>query len=129
MQQEVYLSGNKMISEYMELSMPSGYHKYPTKGGGTCRTNELKYHYNWNWLMCVVEKISKIPLLNIDNTPCTHPQEVCYPLTFGMPTEDGENVMVRFSGSQCHQAPTLIEAVYISVIDFIDFENSAKCQK
>lgn len=129
MQQEVYMSGNKLISAYMELALPQGYHKYPTKGGGTCRTHELKYHYNYNWLMSVVEKISKVKLENTLEYESSDSQDVCYLRTFGMPTEDGKNVMVRFNGCQCHQAPSLIEALYLAVIDFIEIENGREWQK
>lgn len=85
-----------------------------------------QYHRRWELLMPVVEKISKIKLLNWDNTPCTDPQEVCYPRTFGMPTEDGKRVMVRFNGFSCHEADTLIGAAHAAVYEVAEFHNQQK---
>lgn len=84
---------------------------------------EFKYHKSWEALMPIVEKISKIKLLKSDGSDCTDPQDVCWPRTWGMPTEDGKQVMVRFNGHQCHEAPTLIEAVYMAVYSVIEFYN------
>jgi hypothetical protein len=84
------------------------------------------YHKRWALLMPVIEKISKIPLLNHDNTPCTDPQDVCWPRTFGMPTEDGKQVMVRFNGFSLHTANTLIEAAFNAVYEVAEFHNKQK---
>lgn len=81
------------------------------------------YHKNWQILMPVIEKISKIPLLNWDNTTCTDPQDGCWPRTFGMPSEDGKNVMVRFNGFSLHTAPTLIEAAHMAVYEVAEYHN------
>lgn len=83
----------------------------------------LKYHSSYDWLMPVVEKISKIPLLHWDNRKCAAPQDVCYPITFGMPTEDGTQVMVRFNGFSLHVAPTLIEAAHMAVYEVAEYHN------
>jgi len=83
----------------------------------------LRYHSSWDWLMPVVEKISKLPLIDNDNTLCTDPQDVCYPRTFGMPTEDGKRLMVRFSGFSLHTAPTLIEAAHMAVYEVAEYHN------
>jgi hypothetical protein len=72
--------------------------------------------------MPVIEKISKIPLLNADDTLCTDPQDVCYPRTFGMPTEDGKQVMFRFNGFITHEADTLIEAAHAAVYEVAYYE-------
>lgn len=72
--------------------------------------------------MPVIEKISKMPLLNHDNTPCSDPQDVCYPRTFGMPTEDGKQVMFRFNGFITHKADMLIEAAHKAVYEVAFFE-------
>jgi hypothetical protein len=94
------------------------------KDGKMVSVTYFQYHTSWDWLMPVIEKISKIPLLNADDTICTDPQDVCYPRTFGMPTEDGKSVMVRFNAAICQEAPTLLEAAYMAVYNFIKFENS-----
>lgn len=87
------------------------------------KLQDLGYHTSWNELMPVVEKISKMPLLKVDNSPCTHPQDVCYPRTFGMPTEDGKQVMFRFNGFSLHIADRLIDAVYRAVYEVIQHNN------
>lgn len=86
----------------------------------------FKFHEDWNKLMPVVEKISKIPLLNHDNTPCTDPQDVCYPYTFGMPNEHCGGVMVRIKGFGLHIADTLIEATFNAVYEVAEFHNQQK---
>jgi hypothetical protein len=87
---------------------------------------DLNYHKSWEELMPVIEKISKLPLLHWDNRVCTDPQDVCYPRTFGMPTEDGKNVMVRFNGFSLHTAPTLIEAAFMAVYEVAEYHNKQK---
>jgi hypothetical protein len=119
---------NKAIALFM------GYKKreklYPTdrqilEGEGLPNWYEdsLEYHSSWDWLMPVIEKISKIPLLHWDNRVCTDPQDVCYPRTFGMPTEDGTQVMVRLNGFSLHTAPTLIEAAHMAVYEVAEYHN------
>jgi hypothetical protein len=88
----------------------------------------FKYESDWSLLMPVIEKIIKTPLIENDGTPCKDPQDVCYPRTWGMPTEDGKQVMVRFNGHACHQGDTLIEAAFLAVYEFIDIDNYRKKQ-
>lgn len=91
------------------------------KGGRVVFHYELKYHIDWNLLMEVIEKISKIKLLNTDGTGCTDVQDVCYPRTFGMPTEDGKRVMFRFNGFSLHTADTLIEAAHAAMYEVAEW--------
>lgn len=86
----------------------------------------LKYHTAWDWLMPVVEKISKIPLLNHDNTPCSDPRDVCHPITFAMPTEDGKQLMFRFKGFGLCIADTLIKAVHEGCYEVVKYHNQQK---
>jgi hypothetical protein len=88
-----------------------------------CFYDPPPFDRSWNWLMPVIEKISKMPMLNADNTPCTEPQDVCYPRTFGMPTEDGL-IMFWFNGFICHEAETLIEAAHAACYEVAEFENN-----
>ena len=88
--------------------------------------DHLAYNKDWNRLMGVVERISKTPLLEADGTPCTDPQDVCHPTTWGMPTEDGKRYMVRFKGSVIAYGDTLIEAVFEACYDFIEWDNKLK---
>jgi len=116
---------NEMIAVFC------GYHVYDegmtrwilndSKLGGA--VSDLRYHESWTWLMPVIENISKMPLMDIGDIPCTHPQDVCYPITFGMPTEDGKQVMFRFKGFACHTADTLIEAAYEACFGAIQYFN------
>jgi hypothetical protein len=87
-------------------------------------SQNYQYDKSWDLLMPVIEKISKIPLLESDGTPCADPQETCWPRTFGMPTEDGKRVMFRFNSSVCHEDITLINAAFNACYDFIRFENN-----
>lgn len=87
---------------------------------------DLRYNESWKWLMPVIEKISKIHLLNHDNTVCTHPQDTCYPITFNMPTEDGKQVMFRFKGFSVHTADKLIDAAYAAVYEVVEYHNTQK---
>lgn len=89
------------------------------KGVLQARVNikNLKYHSSWDKLMPVVEKISKEPLIGAQTA-----QDVCYPVTFGMPHTDGTK-MFRFAGFALFHRETLIEAAYSAVIDFIQYHN------
>jgi hypothetical protein len=96
------------------------------KAQGDLPVEKLKYHSSWDWLMPVIEKISKIPLLHWDNRVCTDPQDTCYPCTFGMPTEDGKQVMFKFYGFSLHTAPTLIEAAHMAVYEVACYHNKQR---
>lgn len=88
-------------------------------------TEHLNYHKDWNQLMEVVIKISSMPLLNADGTISTDVQAKCYPITFNMPAPpDGKQVLFRFMGFSCHQAYTLIEAVFNACYEIAEWENS-----
>lgn len=123
---------NELIARYMEIEMDEDkflafeWDRIYLYNGEWKPARKLKFHLSWDWLMPVIEKISKTPLLESDGTPCKDPQDVCYPLTFGMPTADGKQVMFRFKGSICHEAETLIQAAFDASVDFIEFENLQK---
>lgn len=85
----------------------------------TCAINELKYHLSWSWLMPVVEKISRIPIIG-----ATENSDTCYPRTFGMLNNNTDHPMVRFNGCVLHEAHTLIEATWKAVVDFIYYGKS-----
>lgn len=131
----------KTIQEMNEaIALFEGYERYEDRYGiwfkkeGMIKAlhpklQSLKYHESWEWLMKVIEKISKIPLLNWDNTICTDPQDVCWPRTFGMPTEDGKRIMFRFNGFSLHEAETLIEAAYMAVYEVAEYHIKQKEHK
>jgi hypothetical protein len=101
-----------------------GWYAVNVKEDNWVEWKDIKYHESWEQLMPVIIKISKMPLLNANDTPCTDPQDVCYPRTFGMPTEDGKQVMFRFNGFIIHEADTLIEAAHAAVYEVAYFENN-----
>jgi hypothetical protein len=74
-------------------------------------TNEAKatltLNSSWDWLMPVIESISKQQFEDGDR---------CYPRTFGMISEGGQ-FMFRFNRHQLFSADTLIEAAFNAVID------------
>lgn len=82
------------------------------------RIEHLRYHSSWDWLMRVIEKISKERLIGAQDH-----DDVCYPRTFGMPHTDG-TFMFRFNAFTLHYGKTWIEAAYAAVIEFIEHYNS-----
>jgi hypothetical protein len=109
---------NRVIAEFMGFTRYSG--NWYSKDR---KYTKLEFHDSWAWLMPVVEKISKMPLLNVDNTPCTDIIDTCYPITFNMPTEDGR-VMFRFKGFSLHTDDKLIDAVHAAVYEVAQYHNS-----
>lgn len=89
-------------------------------------TVNLDYHQDWRDLMPVVEKICKIRLLMPDGTPSPEITDTCHPITWGMPSLDGRNVLVRFRGFSCWEAETLLEAAYLACYEVTEFENNNK---
>lgn len=111
--------GNKLIAEFMAVInnfsdyyyMPQFGHYFNSYGNiefnETFRSDELKYHTSWGWLMPVVEKIENL--------------------------YDGD-VLVEISDEKCYigygsfyqntaTAETKIKAVYGAVVEFIKWYN------
>lgn len=110
--------GNKLIAEFYGLTF-NGHHwelPMPTRNK---IFKTLEYHHNWNRLMEVLEKICRMKVGDGITTT-----EYANPRTFGMLSEQTGNIMVRLNGFQCMDAHTLIEATWLSVIDFIQWYNS-----
>ncbi len=89
---------------------------------------ELKYHSSWDWLMPVVEKISEHHYPEYyEYGPKTDEDgewdDCAYLRTFGMRDKEG-NYMVRFNANALYSAPTLIEATWMAVVEFIIDLNS-----
>jgi hypothetical protein len=72
------------------------------------------YHKDYNMLMSVFEQIFKTKI-GVGNT------NICYPYarTWGMINDETGNLMVSINGFQAFEAPTLLEAAYLAVNDFI----------
>lgn len=79
----------------------------------------LKYHEDWNMLMPIIEKISKIKI-----EPHEQHIDYHYPRTFGMPDNEGRP-MFRFNCGTLFTGETLIEAAHKAVYDFIQWYQSS----
>lgn len=86
----------------------------------------LEFHSSWDWLMPVIEKISRIKYdeweEEIDGETYIE-SDTAYPRTFGMINSKTGNPMFRYNRFQLFEANTLIEAAWLATIDFIQNEN------
>jgi len=78
------------------------------------------FRTSWNWLMPVLEKICRLKIGDGIET-------IDYPnlRTFGMINEETGGIMVRLNGFQVFEAETLIEATFLAVVDFLDWQSKA----
>jgi hypothetical protein len=77
-----------------------------------------KYSTSWKYLMPVLEKICRTKVGDgIEFIDYAHPR------TFGMINKDTGQIMVRLNGFILHEADTLIEAVYMAIIEFLKSYN------
>lgn len=115
------MENNLIIAKFMgwekckRCSRDCGYYVLP-KSPLTFHPSQMEYHKSWNWLMPVIELISRLPLNEF---------EKCYPRTFGMQDEHG-NYMFRFNNHGLFYNKELITAAYEAVIDFIKQYNNDK---
>lgn len=126
------VEGNRLIAEFMKINV-ADFTWNEHLGLVHCDEHDdfkidedLQYYSpntNWNDLMPVVEKISKIEFhremqdLGDGETETiiyTH-----YPRTFGMLNNETENPMFRYNSCCLFEAETLIEAVWLATVDFI----------
>lgn len=85
----------------------------------------LNYHYRWDRLMVAIEHIRKLPLLNAWGQPCTDPQDVCYPRTFGAPCPvSADVVLFRFNGFTLQKGSDLLEAAYFAVLEVAELNKN-----
>jgi len=118
-------AGNKSICEYLKFKesktnvyeVPNCWPDGPKTGWTECSIWHIGFERDWNMLMPVVEIISKVPLIG-----ATDLQDTCYPRTFGMLNLETGNLMVRFNGMFLNEAPTLIEAIWLAVVEFVNAE-------
>lgn len=125
MEQNEILQGNKLIADFMGIETkvytdrPSMiYYSY---NGFMNTIDQMKYHLSWDWLMPIIEKISKVPVIG-----ATEQSDTCYPRTFGMLQDDTGLPMFRFNCCHLYVGATLIEAAWIAVVEFIKMENNFK---
>lgn len=128
---------NKLIAQFLEWESRFSYRdfwdiwKTPF---GSCSTNKLKFHYSWDWLMPVVEKIKSVKYSNalyegtwtvmmIDNQ-CIIAE---YPQAY---FNDGSSVCDRCAEVICDVSDSsLIIATYKAVVEFIEWYNNQKQNK
>jgi hypothetical protein len=120
--------GNKLIAGFMGFKTSRIDHNNRLvyneeyEGGDKVREKEVMYHKSWEWLMPVVEKISRIQCIWLN--AIADETDTYYPRTFGMLNSETKNPMVRFNSNQVFEAPTLIEATWLAVVEFIkDYQN------
>lgn len=114
MDENAIINNNRNIADFM------GYIHSDSTEIDNWEMRSLVYHSSWSALMPVIEKISRIPLMD-GGIPCTEAVDTCYPITFNMPDGEG-SVMFRFKGSFLNKAPTLIEAAYNAVVEFLHYK-------
>jgi hypothetical protein len=123
------LEGNKLIAEFMGYEQnaftESMFSKvedvFVDNKGGRCsaRWTPVYYHESWDWLMPVVEKISRIEFeRRYDEYQEKWIIWTHHPITFGM-LDDNRKPMVRFYCSTLNLGDTLIQAAWNAVVDFV----------
>lgn len=127
------IEGNRAIALFMGFRVFEK--RYPRNHGigapeaewKDCIVEKLKYHKSWDALMPVFEKIGNYrwPAYYGPSGKSNDdgPYDDCvWPRTFGMRDKDGK-YMVRFNASVLFSADTLIEATWLSVVDFAKWYN------
>jgi hypothetical protein len=100
------MTNNEIIAKFMREFEPFELKPY-----------QLMYDKSWDWLMPVVEKISKIQYEDGDYS---------YPRTFGMTSLDTGDWLFRFNRFTLHKNMILFNAVYEAVIEYIEDYNLNK---
>ncbi len=85
----------------------------------------LRYDKSWDALMPVVEKIAKI-VYEEGFEDGERILDTAYPRTFGMINSETGEFMVRINRCSIFSAPTLIEAAWKAVVDFIESDNPTR---
>jgi len=114
------IENNQMIAEFLNFAYLENFN-YPKENAigwynskGICVGSELKFHYSWDWLMEVVEKIENI-IFDEDNS---------YNVTIG----STNYCVIQDSNGEVYDSShdngkTKLEAVYNACIEFIKWYN------
>lgn len=132
MTEEKIIGGNRLIAEFVGLKT---WQNKNTKAVvvwiadniSTSLREWAKWNSSWDWLMPVIEKISRIEYerweeIEVDGEKVTV-IETAYPRTFGMINHKTGNPMVRINRCPVFEGSTLIEAAWLAVVDFITVYN------
>jgi hypothetical protein len=103
-----------MIAEFMRCSSQLHLIEHPITGEYIDPV-DFKYHQSWDWLMPVIEKISKIYYEDGYSS---------YPRTFGMINEETGNFIFRFNRYPAYEHHLLITAAYFAVLNYIEHYNT-----
>lgn len=116
-------ASNKLIAEFMGWTIEPGmenindpYYNY-SNGWQMVMASQMQFNISWDWLMPVIEKISKLNLPDPDGVSESWQP---FPRTFGMTNDDTGDFMFRFNRYGIHEAPKLIDAAYSAVVYFIE---------
>ena len=119
---EQQIETNRLIAEFMDwLPCHCGKENcYKTSVSGlSWELKDMSFLNRWDWLMPVIEKISKYRFNDDTNS-------FAYPRTFGMEDIYGLQ-MFRFNRYSLHSEKTLIEAAYSAINEFlISIKNDKK---
>lgn len=125
------VEGNRLIAEFMKINVTDFVWNehlglVHCDEYGDFQIDEDLQYYNpdtdWNDLMPVVEKISRIEYDRYEQENGFEKYieiETAFPRTFGMINSRTGNPMFRFNRCQCFEAPSLIEVTWLAVVDFI----------
>lgn len=109
---ENYRKGNKLILEFdgwtIEKGMEEEENPFYNRYFNMVSLLDAPYFESWQWLMPVIEAISKQRFDDGDT---------CYPRTFGMIDIETGQFMFRFNRYSLFKADTLIEATYMAVVE------------
>ena len=98
------VSGNSIIAHYMGYDFHKGWYIHQdseTPIGNMLRPEDLKYHNNWDWIMSVVDKISRE--LNNDKP------DLLFTLLY----------LLEDCGDNGQPIPMTLENVWRTAVDFI----------
>jgi len=110
------LSNNKMIAAFMGLYHTGQVRSYIlVQHEDTCGL----YHCSWDWLLPVIEKISKKEFYFEDDNDI----DSCYPEVFGMYNSTTNKFYFKLNRYPRHENESLITAAYEAIIEYIEHEN------
>jgi len=118
--------GNKLIEifRFPAREIKNNWVHWNDGYGTQSHIDGLDYHANWNTLMPIIEKISRIEFDREENELPLGGTEILihthYPRTFGMLNDKTGRPMFRYNCGGLFEADTLIEAAWLATVDFLN---------